>query len=305
MDQQLDLADDAALAQVALEVTSSLRLGDVLRAVTAGLVSTLGVEAAYLWLGSSAAPRGLELAARAGLDPGGPDPPDALARLTQPDEHLCTNDIPHDGSSGSPEWLDANGLRAVAGYPLTFRGVRLGVLGIFSRRRLTTLAFRRLFLFAQQAAVAVQNALLFTEVETLRERLSAENAYLRSEPGGDRSPEAIVGVSPAMHEVLRLVEQVASAESTVLLEGETGTGKEVIATAIHQQSRRAGRVMVKLNCGAISPHLLESELFGQRRRSRRGMGTRPRLPISGTSPTPCGPRPRSRKGWLSCRPGAE
>jgi transcriptional regulator with GAF, ATPase, and Fis domain len=257
------LADDTALARLAVEVTSSLRLAEVLDTVTSGLVNSLGADAAYLWL-ESATPAGpLELAARAGLAPPSDAAPDALARLGQPDEHLCTNEVAHDGSSGPPEWLAANGIRAVAGYPLLFRGERLGVLAIYSSRRLTDVAFKRLFLFAQQASVALQNARLFAEVSALRDRLSAENAYLRA--AGEADGDELVGESPAMREVLRLVGQVAPTESSVLLEGETGTGKEVVARAIHRGSRRAARAMVKLNCGAISPSLIESELFGHER----------------------------------------
>ncbi len=259
----VQLADDSALAALAVETTSSLRLADVLHAVADGLVRSLGVEAAFLWLDSAAAGGALELAAGAGLEPPPGGVPEALARLRGPDEHFCTNEVPRDGTSGAPEWLATHGLCAVAGYPLVFRGERLGVLGIYSARRLSDFAFKRLFLFAQQAAVAIQNARWFAEVSRLRERLSAENAYLRS--AGDTEPDELVGESPGMREVLRMVEQVAPTESSVLIEGETGTGKELVARAIHRGSRRASRTLVKLNCGAITPSLIESELFGHER----------------------------------------
>jgi transcriptional regulator with GAF, ATPase, and Fis domain len=274
VNELLRLDDDSALAKVALEVTSSLRLADVLTAVTNGLVTTLGVDGAYLWLESSSASGLLELTAWAGLQPDPEDPPVALARLFG-DDHYCTNNIPRDGSSGAPTWLESNGLRAVAAYPLTFRGRRLGLLAIFSRRQLTRPAFRRLYFFAQQAAVAVQNAQLFSEVEILRERLSAENAYLRSGDGTDDAGSGIIASSAVMRRVLGLVDQVAPTDSTVLLEGETGAGKEVVARTIHERSRRASRTLVKLNCAAISPNLLESELFGHERGAFTGaIGTR-------------------------------
>ena len=262
-DEPEGFAADAALAQLAVEVTSSLRLVEVLESVTTGLVRSLGADAAYLWLDPATPGSGLELAARAGLAPASNNPPAALARLGRPDEHLCTNNVSKDGSSGAPDWLAAHNLSAVAGYPLIFRGERLGVLAVYSSHRLTDFAFKRLFLFAQQASVAIQNASLFTEVSNLRDRLSAENAYLRS--SGDADGEDPIGSSPAMQAVLRWVRQVAPTESTVLLEGETGTGKEVIARAIHRASRRGGRTMIKLNCGAITPTLIESELFGHER----------------------------------------
>jgi transcriptional regulator with GAF, ATPase, and Fis domain len=98
------------------------------------------------------------------------------------------------------------------------------------------------------------------ELDRLRERLEAENAYLQHEIGGDA--RSLVGSSPALGAVLAQVARVARGDTTVLVTGETGTGKELIATAIHEASPRRGRPLVKLNCAAISAGLVESELFG-------------------------------------------
>ena len=106
-----------------------------------------------------------------------------------------------------------------------------------------------------------ENTRLVEELRRANERLSAENAYLRD---GDRQHE-IVGDSPAIHEVLGLVKRVAPSRTTVLVEGETGTGKELVARAIHAASPRADRLFVGINCAALSEGLLESELFGHRR----------------------------------------
>jgi DNA-binding NtrC family response regulator len=106
-----------------------------------------------------------------------------------------------------------------------------------------------------------ENTRLVDELRRANERLSAENAYLRQ---GAPSYE-IVGESPAMREVLALVARVASAPSTVLIEGETGTGKELVARAIHDGSPRRDRLFVPVNCAALAEGLLESELFGHRR----------------------------------------
>jgi formate hydrogenlyase transcriptional activator len=100
------------------------------------------------------------------------------------------------------------------------------------------------------------------EVEALRERLQWENDYLRAATLGAEGFEDIIGESPALQSVLFEVEQVAPADSTVLLLGETGTGKELIAKAIHARSRRCHRTLVKVNCAALPPTLIESELFG-------------------------------------------
>jgi formate hydrogenlyase transcriptional activator len=99
-----------------------------------------------------------------------------------------------------------------------------------------------------------------TELDRLRERLEAENAYLQHEAGADA--RSIVGSSPALESVLKQVARVARSDTTVLVTGETGTGKELIATAIHEASPRRDGPLVKLNCAAISAGLVESELFG-------------------------------------------
>jgi formate hydrogenlyase transcriptional activator len=99
-------------------------------------------------------------------------------------------------------------------------------------------------------------------VETLKNRLHAENVYLQEEILREHNFQEIVGNSRALLDLLRQVEQVAPSDSTVLIYGETGTGKELIARAIHNRSGRKGRPLVKVNCGAISAGLVESELFG-------------------------------------------
>jgi transcriptional regulator with GAF, ATPase, and Fis domain len=100
------------------------------------------------------------------------------------------------------------------------------------------------------------------EVEALKNRLHAENVYLQEEIRGDHNFVEMVGSSPALLAALRQVEQVAATDSTVLILGETGTGKELIARAIHSRSGRRDRPLVKVNCSAISAGLVESELFG-------------------------------------------
>jgi PAS domain S-box-containing protein len=102
----------------------------------------------------------------------------------------------------------------------------------------------------------------FAEIEKLKNRLHAENVYLQEEIRREHNFEEVVGSSPALLEVLQQVERVAPTDATVLILGETGTGKELIARAIHDRSARKDRPLVKVNCGAISAGLVESELFG-------------------------------------------
>ncbi len=144
-----------------------------------------------------------------------------------------------------------------------------------ARRRLGTLVFTCkqpaaydaadvdfLQLVASQVAVAVENALAFQEIQTLKDKLAKEKAYLEEEVHTEHNFGEVVGQSPALLRVLKQVETVAPTDSTVLLRGETGTGKELIARALHELSPRRGCTFVKLNCAAIPTGLLESEVFG-------------------------------------------
>ena len=162
------------------------------------------------------------------------------------------------------------GINSAAGYPLEFRGEQLGSIGFLASRRISTEEFALLGIFADQAALSIRNAQLYRDIERYRDRLEQENAYLQEAIAEDRGFEGIVGESPALRAVLRKVQQVAPVETTVLLTGETGTGKELIARALHQGSPRRDRPLIKVNCGAIPQGLVESELFGHEKGSFTG-----------------------------------
>ena len=115
---------------------------------------------------------------------------------------------------------------------------------------------------AQQVAIAVDNALAFREIAALKDKLAKEKVYLEEEIQTSYNFEEIVGDSRVLKQVLKQVQTVASTDSTVLILGETGSGKELIARALHNLSTRKERTFVKLNCAAIPTGLLESELFG-------------------------------------------
>jgi len=115
---------------------------------------------------------------------------------------------------------------------------------------------------AKQIAIAVENAQAYQEITELKDKLAKEKLYLEEEIRTEQNFEEIVGESSALKEVLKQVEIVASTGSTVLILGDTGTGKELLARAIHNRSERRGRTFVKMNCAAIPTGLLESELFG-------------------------------------------
>src|SRR5438309_2921304 len=166
-----------------------------------------------------------------------------------------------------PETLQhflAAGLKSACWLPLVSRDRVLGVLAVASRREaaFTEKDAYTLSQIAGQVGIAVDNALAFRKIGELRDRLNQEKLYLEEELHSECGFEKIVGKSPRLKNVLKLVETVAPTDSTVLILGETGTGKELIARAIHELSARQERAFIKLNCAAIPSGLLESELFG-------------------------------------------
>jgi predicted ATPase/transcriptional regulator with GAF, ATPase, and Fis domain len=176
--------------------------------------------------------------------------------------------------------------RSILCLPVAHHGAIGGIL--YLENNLTADAFtperlKVLEVLSAQAAIALENARLYRErtleierrkgaeedlraalqeVESFKNRLQAENVYLQEEIRKEHNFEEMVGSSPPLLGLLRAVERIAPTDSTVLIGGETGTGKELIARAIHDRSARKGRPLVKVNCGAITAGLVESELFG-------------------------------------------
>jgi formate hydrogenlyase transcriptional activator len=171
---------------------------------------------------------------------------------------------PEEFPSDYYEMLVAEGVKSQCVIPLVTRGRAFGVLAI---ARTTEGSFKPedvdfLSEASREIAIAIENALAYREILELKEKLAQEKLYLEEEIRSGMEFEDIVGNGPALKQVLKLVETVAPNDSTVLLLGETGTGKELIARAIHEHSRRKDRIFVKVNCAAIPTGLLESELFG-------------------------------------------
>jgi len=161
----------------------------------------------------------------------------------------------------------AEGVKLSCIIPLVNHGRVLGRLSI-SRRTETSFTPDEVEFLSQisgQIAIAVENALAYREISELKDKLAQEKLYLEEEIRNEMNFEQIIGNSSTLKHVLQLVETVAPSDSTVLLLGETGTGKELIARAIHDRSQRKDRTLVKLNCAAIPTGLLESELFGHER----------------------------------------
>jgi formate hydrogenlyase transcriptional activator len=156
------------------------------------------------------------------------------------------------------------GVKSFCSVPLLFQDCMLGRLNLGRSREdaFSPADVELLSLVAQQVAIAVENALAYQQIEDLKEKLNEEKLYLEEEIRTTYNFDEIVGDSAVLKEVLRQIEIVAPTDSTVLVQGETGTGKELMARAIHCASRRREHTFVKLNCAAIPTGLLESELFG-------------------------------------------
>jgi formate hydrogenlyase transcriptional activator len=272
---QQQLARERDRLQLLLEVTNSvianLELRDVLRAVSATLRRVMHCDVAGVILPD---------AERHQLRVYALDFPDSQGFIRE--ETL----IPIEGSlpgkafqTGKPVVLDRSdpaevscliageGLQSHCFLPLISRNRVLGVLGLGKRQEhaFTQDDVEFLSQVANQVAVAVENALAYGQIAALKDQLAQEKLYLEDEIRSEMHFEDIVGKSAALEHVLQQVETVAPTDATVLISGETGTGKELIARAIHQLSPRRPQAFVKLNCAAIPAGLLESELFGHER----------------------------------------
>jgi formate hydrogenlyase transcriptional activator len=252
-------------------VVSNLNLRDVLREISANIRRVMKCDGVGIDLPS---PEDKKLRLYA-LD--FPDNPGIIEEGFEPpaDEQASAYRV---FSSGKPVILSEEeiqrepsipkfGIQSLAHVPLTGRGGIVGVLSLGSWREQAFSPDDLVFLgqIARQVAIAIENAWAFGEVSDTRNKLAQEKLYLEGEIRNELKFEEIVGKSEALRRVLEQVETVAPTDSTVLIYGETGTGKELIARAVHDLSSRQSNGFVKLNCAAIPTGLLESELFGHER----------------------------------------
>lgn len=160
--------------------------------------------------------------------------------------------------------LRREGIRSFCALPLVVSDAVVGVLtvGQLGRDLFTDEDLQLLGEIARQVSMAVGNTLAYREIKQLRDKLNSEKLYLEEEIKAQYNFEEIIGRSGALRAVLKQVEMVADCDSSVLILGETGTGKELIARAIHNLSSRRNHTLVKLNCAAIPAGMLESDLFG-------------------------------------------
>jgi len=258
--------------EVGSAVLANLDLEELLRAISANVRRVLRCDVASVVLldadGSRARLHVLDFPEGRGFVKEGAEIPvrraevEELLRSGRPKEL----DVVRDGSPGSNA-ARAEGIRHGWTFPLVSRGRALGFFTVGRRdeARFDAGEVDLLALVAGQVATALDNALAYREIAGLKDQLAREKLYLEDEIRSEMSFDEIVGRSEALRRVLRQVETVAPTDSTVLIHGETGSGKELVARAIHDRSARAGRTFVKLNCAAIPSGLLESELFGHQK----------------------------------------
>jgi formate hydrogenlyase transcriptional activator len=180
---------------------------------------------------------------------------------------LIRRNLDKESESSTERLLAEQGVRSICVAPLIVAGKSIGTLNLASNKadEYSSADGGLLQEVANQVALAVENMKAYEEIRSLHAKLEKENVYLREEIRSEHDFREIVGSSAALQEVLDKAERVAPLDSTVLIYGETGTGKELIARAIHDCSKHKNRPLVKLNCSAISAGLVESELFGHKR----------------------------------------
>ncbi len=179
-------------------------------------------------------------------------------------EAVVIANLRNSGLAAGARHLTNIGMQSGCWVPLIHRAEVIGVLAVASRKEgnFSERDAEMLTDIAGQVAMAVNNALAFRQIAELRDRLTQEKQYLEEEINIENRFEDIIGESTGLRQVLKDIETVASTDATVLIQGETGTGKELLARALHRLSPRRDRTFVKLNCAAIPAGLLESELFG-------------------------------------------
>ena len=162
-------------------------------------------------------------------------------------------------------WLKSEQIRGFNGVPIVYKGEVLGVIAVFSRANVPEGAEVWGRIFANHVAGAIANARAFEEIQRLKSQLEQQNAYLQEEVVEAKAFGDLVGQSDALRQIISQIDLVAPTDASVLILGETGTGKELVAHEIHSRSRRKDKPLVRVNCASIPKELYESEFFGHAR----------------------------------------
>jgi transcriptional regulator with GAF, ATPase, and Fis domain len=186
-----------------------------------------------------------------------------VGKIAATGEQLVLQNLDHDpGELAHIDWLKAEGIRGFNGVPMIYKGEMLGVGALFSRVNFPDSARIWSRVFADHIAAGIANARAFEEIERLKSRLEQQNAYLQEEVIEAKAFGDLVGQSAALSQVVSQIDLVAPTEASVLILGETGTGKELVAHEIHRRSGRSEKPLIRVNCASIPKDLFESEFFG-------------------------------------------
>ncbi|MCK4773860.1 MAG: sigma 54-interacting transcriptional regulator, partial [Candidatus Krumholzibacteria bacterium] len=257
------------LLSVSTSINSTLNMEQLLEKIVDAVVSITGCKNGYLMLAEKTGGLSVALARSSGgkaMPHKGFDVSlSVIEKAASTGETQVVSDAQKEDDLKDKRSIVDLRIRTVISIPLMFEDRLVGVIyadsdaisETFSRSELPILNA-----FGAQAAVAIENARSRGELEKIRSSLEKQNVSLRQQLSEKYEFPGIIGRSPAMQGVFEIVTKVAPLSTTILMQGETGTGKDVIAKAIHYNSNRKGRAMVSVNCGALPKEILESELFG-------------------------------------------
>ncbi|MDB6019775.1 MAG: fhlA 2 [Pedosphaera sp.] len=169
------------------------------------------------------------------------------------------------GELSGLEWLKREKIRGFAGTAISFKGEIMGVVASFTRFNMPDEARVWRQIFAAHIGSAVANARAFEEIQQLKAQLEMQNAYLEEEVVEARAFGDLIGQSAPLRHIVSQVDLVAPTDASVLILGETGTGKELVAREIHKRSQRKDKPLIRVNCASIPKELYESEFFGHAR----------------------------------------
>jgi transcriptional regulator with GAF, ATPase, and Fis domain len=189
--------------------------------------------------------------------------PGPVGRIGVTGRQIVLRNLDQDpGELAHVEWLKSEQIRGFNGVPIIFKGEVLGVIAVFTRINVPEGAEVWSRVFANHVAGAIANARAFEEIQRLKAQLEQQNVYLQEEVVEAKAFGDLVGQSAALRQIVSQIDLVAPTDASVLILGETGTGKELVAHEIHRRSRRKEKPLIRVNCASIPKELYESEFFG-------------------------------------------